>query len=68
MSKIIVTNTEKIEFEAHQILNCEVDFTVVKKGTDKYQIRTNTDKGLVTIELNNQEIKKLLKNVEEILN
>ncbi|MEG0926795.1 hypothetical protein [Chryseobacterium sp.] len=67
MSKIIITNIQKTEFEPYQVLNCSADFSVIKTGLDKFQIFTNTDNGLVTIELNKEDLKQLLDKIQETL-
>ncbi|MDN3691190.1 hypothetical protein QWZ06_02375 [Chryseobacterium tructae] len=67
MSKIIITNIQKTEFEPYQVLNCSADFSVIKAGLDKFQIFTDTDNGLVTIELNKEDLKQLLDKIQETL-
>ncbi|NML55823.1 hypothetical protein [Chryseobacterium cheonjiense] len=67
MSKIIITNIQKTEFEPYQVLNCSADFSVIEKNPDKFQIFTNTDNGLVTIELNKEDLKQLLNKIQETL-
>lgn len=67
MSKIIITNLQKTELESYQVLNCSADFSVIKTGLDKFQITTDTDNGLITIELSNDELKQLLNRIQEKL-
>ncbi|PZU09336.1 MAG: hypothetical protein DI622_16645 [Chryseobacterium sp.] len=67
MSKIIIVNREKPDFTAHQTLNCEVDFSVIQKTPDYFQIITNTDKGAVHIDLNRKEMELLLNRIKEKL-
>lgn len=67
MSKIIITNIQKTEFEPYQVLSSSADFSVIEKRPDKFHITTDTDKGLLTIELNNEEIKELLNRIQEKL-
>lgn len=47
MSKIIITNIQKTEFESNQVMNCSADFSVIEKRPDKFHFTTDTDKGLV---------------------
>ncbi len=67
MSKIIIVNSEKPDFTAHQTLNCEVDFSVIKKTSDNFQLFANTDKGIVHIDLSREEIELLLSRIQEKL-
>ncbi|AVF47858.1 hypothetical protein CMT89_13450 [Elizabethkingia anophelis] len=67
MSKIIIVDSNKNGVDANQVFNGEASFSVIKKNEEIFQISINTDKGLVSIELNNEEIEQLLNKINQKL-
>lgn len=65
MAKIIIVNAEKPNFDAHEILTTLVDFSVIKKDEEKFEISVNTDKGWVKLILERNEVDTLVSKLLE---
>lgn len=65
MAKITIVNAEKPNFEAHETLTTLVDLSVLKRDENKFEISVNTDKGLVTLILERNEVDILVSKLQE---
>lgn len=60
MAKIILTTSEKKEWDAHKVIETSVNLSIIQKDKDKFEIHSNSNDGLIQIELSFDEFKKLL--------
>jgi len=63
MAKIIIVNTKETTLPAYAPINLNTNISVFKKN-EKFELSWNTDKGLFTLELSQNELSELNKDIE----
>ena len=60
MAKLIIVDNKKENQDAYKVFETLVDFSVVQDDENKFEIRSNSNDGTITIKLSVDEFKKLL--------
>jgi len=63
MAKVIIVDSKKENQEAYKVIETTVDFSVIQKEENKFEICSNSEDGLITIVLSFDEFQKLLNKI-----